>query len=111
MDFFNKLINIKKATKKQKRKELWDIEGIIKNYSNQNFKFDTRPSRKFKENDYGKRGSFKSKADKMVFETRNQWIVIDMEEMHQYLKDKNVKDIGLNDLISKLECNIVLSKN
>ena len=32
-------------------------------------------------------------------------------EKRYLLKDKNVKDIGLNDLISKLEWNIVLSKN
>ena len=48
MRFEKRLTNIKTATKKQKLKELWDIEGIIKGVSNQTLKFDTRPIQKNK---------------------------------------------------------------
>jgi hypothetical protein len=57
-NFYNKLKNYKLANLKQKKTELWDVEGIL---HNQKFKFDTRPI----QNNI-KIGSFKTKADKMV---------------------------------------------
>ena len=106
MDSFLKhLENIKHASKKEKEKEFWNIEGIIKNKSNQSFKFDLRP---LKNNI--KIGSFKSKADKMVFDMKDQFIVVDTEELHQYLKENKLKEVHLQDLLSKLEWNIILPK-
>ncbi len=55
-------------------------------------------------------GSFKSKADKMVFDMKDQFIVVDTEELHQYLKDNNTKVVNLEQLISSLEWNIILPK-
>ena len=107
--FERNLTEVTKASSIQKTKELWDIEGIIKNKSNQKFKFDLRPLVKFK-GDTGKGGSFKSKADKMVFDIRDQYIVVDVEELHEYLKDKSLKIVQLEDLLSNLEWNIVLPK-
>jgi len=101
-EFIKKLKEVKKATATQKKKELWDVEGIL---HNQTFKFDLRP---IKNN--GKVGSFKSKADKMVFDIKNQWIIIDIEELHQYLKEKDMKEVHLQNLISKLDWNIILPK-
>ena len=92
------------------KKEGWDISGILKKASNQKLKFDTRPIVKFKEKDYGKTGSFKTKADKMVFENKDQWIIIDVEEMHEFLHRKSIKDVHLDDLISELDWNIILPK-
>jgi len=96
----------KLAGQNQKRRELWDVEGIIKNKSNQVFKFDLRPLHQ----NY-KGGSFKTKADKMVFDINNQWILVDVEELHQYLNNKNTKIVLLEDLISNLDWNIILPKN
>ena len=98
----NFLSNITYATKDQKKKELWDVEGIL---HNQCFKFDLRP---IKNNN--KIGSFKSKADKMVFDMKDQFIVVDTEELHQYLKENKLKEVHLQDLLSKLEWNIILPK-
>jgi hypothetical protein len=81
---------------------LWDVEGIL---HNQKFKFDLRP---IKNN--MKIGSFKTKADKMVFNMKHEWIIVDIEELHSYIKTQNLKDIRLEDLISKLEWNIILPK-
>ena len=110
MDSFLKhLKNIKYPIKKQKQKELWDIEGIIKNKSNQSFKFDLRPISKHG-NELGKKGSIETKANKMVFEAKDQWIIVDIEELHTYLKENKLKKVYLQDLLSKLEWNIILPK-
>ena len=105
MNFINSLDNIKYATKKEQKKQLWDVEGIIEGVSNQTFKFDLRP---LKNNAKG--GSFKTKADKIVYDIKDQYIIIDVEELHQYLEENNVKEVHLQDLISKLEWNIILPK-
>ena len=100
------LTDIKHATPIQRKKELWDVEGILKNRLNQKLKFDLRP---IKNN--AKIGSFKTKADKMVFDIKDQYIIVDVEELHQYVKENRLKDIDLQDLLSKLEWNIILPKN
>ena len=38
--FIKKLKQVTLATSKQRKKEMWDVEGIL---NNQKFKFDTRP--------------------------------------------------------------------
>ena len=101
-EFIKKLKEVKKATATQKKKELWDVEGIL---HNQKFKFDLRPIKK-----NAKIGSFKTKADKMVFDMENEWIIVDIEELHQYLKENKLKEVHLQDLISKLDWNIILPK-
>ena len=101
-NFYKKLKNITLATKNQKEKELWDVEGVL---HNQAFKFDLRP---LKNNAKG--GSFRTKADKIVFDMKDQFIVVDTEELHQYLKDNNTKVVNLEQLISSLEWNIILPK-
>ena len=102
MKFINLLTNITKATSTQKKRELWDIEGIL---NNQLFKFDLRPLR-----NNTKGGSFKTKADKIVYDMKDQYIIIDVEEFHQYLKDNQLKTATLKELISSLDWNIILQK-
>jgi len=105
-NFCKKLINITHATDLQKKTELWDIEGIIKEHSNQRFKFDTRPMK----NDL-KKGYFKTKADKIVFEKNDQFIVVETEELHKYLKKNKLKEVNLEELVLELEWNIILPKS
>lgn len=106
MKFIDQLINPIEATSKQKKEELWDVSGVLKEKSNQEFKFDLRPLNK----DLSKKGSFKTKADKMVFETTSKWIIVDIEELHNYIKQHELKVVELEDLISKLDWNIILPK-
>ena len=101
-DFYQKLKDIILANNKQKNTELWDVEGIL---HNQKFKFDTRPIQ-----NNAKIENFKTKADKMVFNMKNEYIVVDIEELHKYVKNNQLKDIHLQDLLSKLEWNIILPK-
>jgi len=105
MKFVNLLSAVNYPTSNQQKHELWDVEGIIKKHSNQKFKFDLRP---LKNNI--KKGFFKTKADKMVFDIKDQYIVVDVEELHEYLKDKELKTVYLEELISKLDWNIILLK-
>ena len=102
MSFVDKLKDKKFSNQNQKATELWDVEGIL---HNQKFKFDLRP---LKNN--MKAGSFKTKADKIVFDIENQFIVVDVQELHKYLKDKKVNKVFLNNLLTDLEWNIVLHK-
>jgi hypothetical protein len=104
--FIDHLINSIEATSTQKKEELWDVSGILKDRSNQEFKFDLRPLNK----DLSKKGSFKTKADKMVFETVSEWILVDVEELHLYLKKYQLKTIQLEELILRLDWNIILPK-
>lgn len=106
MKFVDQLINPIEATSTQKKEELWDVSGILKDRSNQEFKFDLRPLNK----DLSKKGSFKTKADKMVFETTSEWILVDIEELHNYIKQHELKIVELEQLISKLDWNIILPK-
>ena len=101
-NFYKKLKNITLASLKQKKNELWDAEGVL---HNQLLKFDLRP---LKNNAKG--GSFRTKADKIVFDMKDQFIVVDTEELHQYLKENKLKEVHLQDLLSKLEWNIILPK-
>jgi len=100
------LTDITEASEKQKKQELWDVEGILKNRLNQKLKFDLRPIR-----NNAKMGNFKTKADKMVFNIKDQYIIVDVEELHEYIKQNKLKDIHLTELISKLDWNIVLPKD
>ena len=104
-NFINMLSKSTLANKTEKEKELWDVKGILKNRYNQSFKFDLRP---LKNN--VKKGSFKTKADKIVFNMRDQYIIVDVEELHEYLKVNSKKVVNLEELVSALEWNIILPK-
>ena len=110
MKFEDQLTDINHATKKQIEEEHWHIEGIIKSRSNQKLKFDLSPIIKFKNDDYGKIGHFKSKSDKIVFDFKNTWILIDTVELHDYIKETNKKDLNIDELLQELSWNIVIDK-
>ena len=99
------LTNIKYPSKK----ESWDIAGVMIG-KNGFYRFDTKSLRKTKEGQIGKYGSFSTEADKIVYDIKKQFIVVDTEELHQYLKNNKVKIVQLDELISALEWNIILPK-
>lgn len=109
MTFLNYLKVINQATEIQKDKELWDVSGIIKGRSNQEFKFDLRPMTR-QGHDIGKIGKTDTKADKMVFEFKDKFIIVDLPELHKYIKENKLQKVYLQDLISKLDWNIILPK-
>jgi hypothetical protein len=44
----------------------------------------------------------------MVLEMEDKWVILDLEELHQYIKKNKLKKVYL---ISKLEWTIFLAKN
>ena len=104
------LCNIIWPTKDQKNKEHWNVSGVLKKNSNQEFKFDVRPMFQMPNNQLGKKATTASKADKIVFETDKDWVIIDVLELHEYIKKQSLTVIQFEDLLSKLEWNIYISK-
>ena len=104
------LDQVRYPSRQQKIQELWDVEGILKERSNELLKFDLRPIIEFKKRDHGKWGSFKSKADKMVFDIWNKYIIVDVPELLQYIKKNKLKKVQLENLIFELDWNIILPK-
>ena len=100
--FIKKLKQVTLATSKQRKKEMWDVEGIL---NNQKFKFDTRPIRK-----NAKIGNFATKADKMVFNLKDEYVIIDIPELIKYIQKNKIREFHLQTLIAKLDWNIILSK-
>ena len=47
----------------------------------------------------------------MVFEFKDKWVILDVEELNKYIEKNKKKDLQLKDLISKLEWNIILLKD
>ena len=104
------LNNITWPTKRQENNEHWNVSGVLKKNSNQEFKFDVRPMFQMPNNQLGKKGTTSSKADKIVFETDKDWVIIDVPELHEYVRKQSLKVVQFEDLLVKLEWNIVLPK-
>jgi hypothetical protein len=107
------LINLKDIiwpTKEEEEKEHWNVSGILNKNSNQHLKFDIRPMFNMPNNQLGKKGTTASKADKIVFETDEEWVVVDVLELNDYVKKQKSKIIQFEDLLTKLEWNIYISK-
>ena len=56
------------------------------------------------------KGRLDSQAQKMVLEGEKQWIILDLEELHEYIRRENKSKVYINDLISDLEWTIFLAK-
>ena len=104
------LNNIIWPTEEQKNNEHWNVSGVLKKNSNQEFKFDVRPMFQMPNNQLGKKATTASKADKIVFETDKDWVIIDVLELHEYIKKQSLTVIQFEDLLNKLEWNIYISK-
>jgi hypothetical protein len=104
--FFNYLT----AIEYPKSKTSWNIAGIIKG-QNAFYKFDVRDMFKLPDGTSAQKGKLDSKADKMVLEMDDKWVILDLEELHQYIKKNKLKKVYVNDLISKLEWTIFIPKN
>lgn len=105
IEFEKYLMDIRYATPKQQAYELWDIEGVLKDRTNQKLKFDLRPLKRG-----AKEGSFQTKADKIVYDLGNKFMVVDVPELHDYFKNNDVRVVQLDALIEKLDWNIVVEK-
>jgi len=92
-----------------KEKSSWNIAGVIKG-QNGFYRFDVRGMKKESKNRAYKTGNLNTKADKMVFEFKDKWVILDIEEINKYIKNNKIKDLELSDLLSKLEWTIYIYK-
>ena len=56
-------------------------------------------------------GKLNTKAQKMVLEADKEWLILDLEELHQHIRKEKKSKLYINDLISELEWTIFLAKN
>jgi len=89
--------------------EDWQVEGNIKRISNQYLKFDIRFLKDFNDKK-GKLINSQSKADKVLFEDDINWILVDTQELIKHMKEFNLKEVKLEELIKSIEWNIILPK-
>tara|TARA_E500000318_G_scaffold47332_1_gene44559 strand:+ start:5948 stop:6280 length:333 start_codon:yes stop_codon:yes gene_type:complete len=104
---FSKYLN---QIERPKKKSSWNIAGIIEG-QNAFYKFDVRDMIKLSDGTPAQKGSTDSKADKMVLEMEHKWVILDLEELHQYINKNKLTKVYINDLISDLEWTIFLAKN
>jgi hypothetical protein len=107
-DIINLLTDTKMATDQQSTEELWQVEGRLKK-GNQTFKFDIRPLIPVA-GTVGKSGYFKTKSDKIVFETINRWVIFDTKELHEYINPVEKRVIDIQELLENLSWNLILPK-
>tara|TARA_R110000751_G_scaffold92206_1_gene180559 strand:+ start:309 stop:641 length:333 start_codon:yes stop_codon:yes gene_type:complete len=108
-DFVTKyLVNPEWANEKE-TKEGWNVKGILKDRSNEVLKFDLRPAHNYKQG-AGKIGKMSSKANKMVFEAIDKWIIIDMEELKRHVLKTKSPLVNLEFVLKNLDWNIEIKK-
>jgi len=93
-----------------KEKTSWNIAGMIKG-SNAFYRFDVRKMFKMPDGTPAQSGRLDTKAQKMVLESEKEWLILDLEELHEYIRREKKKELYINDLIPKLEWTIFLTKN
>jgi len=86
----------------------YQVEGLLKQ-SNQYYKFDIRFLNDF-DDKKGKLINSKSQADKVLFEDDKNWILVDTQELVKYMKEHDLKEVKLEELIKTIDWNIMLSK-
>tara|TARA_R100001015_G_scaffold2394_1_gene697 strand:+ start:5714 stop:6061 length:348 start_codon:yes stop_codon:yes gene_type:complete len=92
-----------------KKSVSWNIAGILKGH-NAFYKFDVRDMFKLSSGEWAQKSNIKNSADKMVLEGEKEWLILDLEELHEYIRKENKTKVYINDLISDLEWTIFLAK-
>jgi len=110
MNIVNKFSKHLESVEYPKEKTSWNIAGIIKG-QNAFYKFDVRDMFKLPDGTPAQKGRLDSKADKIVLEMNDKWVIFDLEELIKYIKKNKLTKVYVNDLISKLEWTIFIPKN
>jgi len=87
----------------------YQVDGLLQQ-SNQYYKFDIRYLNDFPEDKKGKLINSQSKADKVLFEDDENWILVDTQELIKHMKAYSLKEVKLEELIKSIEWNIILPK-
>jgi len=98
------------AVEYPKEKTSWNIAGMVKD-SNAFYRFDVREMFEMPNGTPAQSGRLDTKAQKMVLEGEKEWLILDLEELHEYIRREKKRELYINDLISDLEWTIFLAKN
>ena len=109
MSIVEKFSNYLTAVEYPKEKTSWNIAGMIKG-KNAFYRFDVREMFKMPDGTLAQSGRLDTKAQKMVFETKDKWLIFDIEELHQQIRKNKTKKVYINNLLDSLEWNIVIDK-
>ena len=93
-----------------KEKTSWNVAGMIKG-NNAFYRFDVREMFEMPNGTPAQSGRLDTKAQKMVLEGEKEWLILDLEELHEYIRREKKTEVYINDLISDLEWTIFLAKN
>ena len=93
-----------------KEKTSWNIAGMIKG-KNAYYRFDVREMFEMPDGTLAQKGRLDTKAQKMVIEGEKNWMIIDLDELHEYIRREKKTKVYINDLIDDLEWTIFLAKN
>lgn len=92
------------------KSEEWQVKGLLKNRLNEYLKFDIRYLSDYPNNKKGKLIKDTSDSDKVLFENKENWILVDTKELISYMRKHNLKEIKIEEIIHKLDWNIVFKK-
>jgi hypothetical protein len=109
MSIIEKFSTYLTAIEYPKEKTSWNIAGILKD-KNAFYRYDVRDMFTLPDGTPAQKGRIDTKANKMVLEMEDKWVILDLEELHQYIKKNKLTKVYVNDLISKLEWTIFLNK-
>jgi len=110
MDILKKFSTYLTAIEYPKEKTSWNIAGILKD-KNAYYKYDVRDMFELPDGTSAQKGRTDTKADKMVLEMEDKWVILDLEELHQYIIKNKLTKVYVDDLISKLEWTIFIPKS
>ena len=85
MSIINKFSKNLTAIEYPKEKSSWNIAGIIKG-QNAFYKFDVRDMFKLSDGTPAQSGRTNKKADKMVLEIKDHWVILDLAELTPFIK-------------------------
>jgi hypothetical protein len=92
-----------------KEKTSWNIAGMIKG-QNAFYRFDVRNMFKLSDGTPAQNGKLNTKAQKMVLEADKEWLILDLEELHQHIRKEKTSKLYIKDLIKHLEWTTFLPK-
>ena len=79
--------------------------------SNHVDRFDVQDFQILENGQEGRFGNLFDNVDKMVFERKDKWIIVDMKELSKFLLDNNTLKIHLDDLITNTDWTVFIPKN
>ena len=92
-----------------KEKTSWNIAGMLKG-KNAFYRFDVRDMFELPDEGLAQSGRLDTQAQKMVIEGEKEWLILDLDELHEYIRRENKMKVYINDLINDLEWTIFLRK-